>query len=66
MDGIEWHRLYMNTDLKASVLNGRIKIRDPLRADSLIYEGNISDWSSNPPALDCGRGASGYFAKRIK
>jgi hypothetical protein len=66
LDGSNWHRLYMNSDLKASVNNGWVRIRDPLRADSLIYAGRESDWIDTGPRLACGRGPNGYFAKPLK
>jgi hypothetical protein len=62
-DGDDWQRLYMNTDLKVSVSNGWVKIRDPIRGYALIYAGREMDWARTPIRLACGRGATGYFAK---
>jgi hypothetical protein len=62
-DGDDWHRLYMNTDLKATVSYGRVKIRDPLRGYALIFAASENDLAREQPRLTCGRGANGYFAK---
>jgi hypothetical protein len=65
-DGDAWLRRYGNTDLRATVSNGRVHIRDPLRADALIYAGRESDWIQAAQRLDCGRTADGYTASLSK
>jgi Glycosyltransferase family 87 len=65
-DGAIWRRRYANTDLSATVSNGRVHIRDPLRADALIYAGRESDWVQGTQRLECGRTADGYVARLSK
>jgi hypothetical protein len=65
-DGPAWHRTYANTDLRATISNGWVRIRDPLRADALIYAGRESDWIQEAQLLKCGRTPDGYSARLPK
>jgi hypothetical protein len=65
-DGPGWHRIYANTDLRATISDGWVRIRDPLRADALIYAGRESDWVQEAQRLECGRTPDGYSARLPK
>jgi len=61
-DGEYWRRLYMNTDLLASVSHGSVMALNPLRGGPTIYLGHESDWAKAPLPLVCGRRNGRYFA----
>jgi hypothetical protein len=62
-NGDSWRRLYVNTDLIASVGHGSVKFLDPLRGGPTVYLGRESDWAKAPLPLVCGRRNGRYFAR---
>jgi hypothetical protein len=60
--GVYWRRLYMNTDLVASVSHGSVMFLNPLRGGPTVYLGRESDWAKAPLPLACGRRNGRYFA----
>jgi len=64
--GEYWRRLYMNTDLVASVSHGSVMFLNPLRGGPTIYLGRESDWVKAPLPLACGRRNGRYFARVLE
>jgi hypothetical protein len=57
-----WRRLYMNTDLVATVSHGSVMFLNPLRGGPTVNLGRESNWAKAPLPLACGRHNGRYFA----
>jgi hypothetical protein len=64
--GEYWRRLYMNTDLVASVSHGSVMVLNPLRGGPTVHLGRESDWAKAPLPLACGRRNGRYFARVLQ
>jgi hypothetical protein len=65
-DGQFWRRLYINTDLVATISHGSVKFLNPVRGGRPIDLGLESDWTKAPPRLACGRRDGRWFANVLQ